>query len=120
MVLSGCQLRGFHQHTLDMFVALFGKRGARHFVSGALLIPAEPTVTDGLGDRGETRHLSHFQCPGQRRDRAHSRNGSEPFDSLGQQRITLEGTDQGVFRFLQSHNAVAASRWYCMVGRWGT
>src|SRR5205814_2589506 len=25
MILSGCQLRGFHQHTLDMFVALFGK-----------------------------------------------------------------------------------------------
>src|SRR6266581_801648 len=45
-----------------MFVALFGKRGARHFVSGALFIPAEPAVTYGLSDRGETRNLSHFQC----------------------------------------------------------
>ena len=26
MVLSGRQFRGFHQYTLDMFVALFGKR----------------------------------------------------------------------------------------------
>src|SRR4029077_20647135 len=54
MILSGCQLRGFHQHTLDMFGALFGKRGARHFVSGPLFIPAEPAITDGLPDRGET------------------------------------------------------------------
>src|SRR5260370_23123641 len=82
-----------------MFVALSGKRGARHFVSGALFIPAEPAVTDGLSDRGETRNLSHFQCPGQRRDRSHSRNGPEPFDSLCQQRISLEGADQGVFPF---------------------
>src|SRR5882757_240512 len=36
-------------------------------------------------------------------------NGPEPFDSLCQQRISLEGTDQGVFRFLQSHNAVLGS-----------
>ena len=34
LILSGCQLRGFHQHTLDMFVALSGKRGARQEVAG--------------------------------------------------------------------------------------
>src|SRR5437588_12967710 len=67
MILSGCQLRGLHQHTLDMFVALFGKRGAHHLVGRALFITAEPAVTDGFSDRGETRNLSHFQCPGQRR-----------------------------------------------------
>src|SRR5439155_514461 len=60
MILSGCQLRGFHQHTLDMFVALFGKRGAHHLVGRALFITAEPAVTDGFSDRGETRNLSHF------------------------------------------------------------
>src|SRR5256886_14088032 len=54
MILSGCQLRGFHQHTLDMFVALFGKRGAHHLVGRALFITAEPAVTDGFSDRGET------------------------------------------------------------------
>src|SRR6266516_6104326 len=57
-------------------------RCTRHFVSGALFIAAEPAVTDGLSDRGETRNLSHFQCPGQRCDRAHSRHCPEPFDSL--------------------------------------
>src|SRR5438874_1450822 len=85
MILSGCQLRGFHQHTLDMFVALFGKRCTRHFVSGALFIAAEPAVTNGLSDRGETRDLPDFQCPGQRCDRARSRNGPKPFDSIRQQ-----------------------------------
>src|SRR5438445_3865568 len=54
MILSGCQLRGFHQHTLNMLVALFGKRCARYLVSGALFITAEPAVTDGFLDRGET------------------------------------------------------------------
>src|SRR5438445_1117840 len=89
MILSGCQLRGFHQHTLDMFVALFGKRGAHHLFGRALFITAEPAVTDGFSDRGETRNLSHFQCPGQRRDRSYSRNGPEAFDSLRQQRVPL-------------------------------
>jgi len=32
VILPGRQLGGFHQHPLDMFVALFGKRGARHLV----------------------------------------------------------------------------------------
>jgi hypothetical protein len=32
VVLPGRQLGGFHQHPLDMFVALFGKWGARHLV----------------------------------------------------------------------------------------
>jgi len=32
MILSGRQLRGFHQRTLDMFVALFGQWGARHLI----------------------------------------------------------------------------------------
>ncbi len=45
-----CQLRGLHQHTLDMFVALFRKRCARHFVSGAFFVTAEPAVTDGFSD----------------------------------------------------------------------
>src|SRR5256884_854496 len=89
MILSGCQLRGFHQHTLDMFVALFGKRGAHHLVGRALFITAEPAVTDGFSDRGETRNLSHFQCPGQRRDRSYSRNGPDAVDSLRQQRVPL-------------------------------
>ena len=53
MILSGRQLRGFHQHALDMFVALFGKWCAHHLVSGALFVAAEPAVTDGLlGSRG--------------------------------------------------------------------
>src|SRR5712692_11712764 len=34
--------------------------------------------------------------------------GSEASDSLGQQRVSLQGTDQGIFRFLQSHDAVTA------------
>src|SRR5947208_9242054 len=55
----------------------------------ALFITAEPAVTDGFSDRGETRNLSHFQCPGQRRDRSYSRNGPEAFDSLRQQRVPL-------------------------------
>jgi len=42
MILSRCQLRSFHQHTLDMFVALFGKRGTHHLVGGALFITAQP------------------------------------------------------------------------------
>ena len=106
-ILSGRQLCGFHQHPLDMFVALFGERGAHHLVGGALFIAAEPAVTDGFPDRRETRNLSHFQCPGQRGDRADSRNGPKAFDSLGQQRVPLEGTDQGIFRFLQSHDGVS-------------
>src|SRR5207245_2274415 len=108
MILSGCPLRGFHQHTLDTFVALFGKRGAHHLVGRALFITAEPAVTDGFSDRGETRNLSHFQCPGQRRDRSYSRNGPELLDSLGQQRIPLQRTDQGIVRCLHSHDAVSA------------
>ncbi len=32
VVLSGRELRGLHQHTLDVLVALFGKRGAHHLV----------------------------------------------------------------------------------------
>jgi hypothetical protein len=53
-------LRGLHQHTLDMFVALFGKRGAHHLVGGALFITAQPAVTDGFSDRRETGNISHF------------------------------------------------------------
>jgi hypothetical protein len=72
MILSRCQLRGFHQHTLDMFVALFGKRGTSHLVGGALFITAKPAVTDRFSDRRETGNVSHFQRPGQRCDWAHS------------------------------------------------
>src|SRR5947208_16538378 len=57
MILSGCQLRGLHQHTLDMFVALFGKRGAHHLVGGALFITAKPAVTDGVSNRVRGAHL---------------------------------------------------------------
>ena len=78
MILSRCQLSGFHQHSSDMFVTLFGKRCADHLVSGALLISAEPTVTDGLSDRPEARHIPHLQRPSQRRDRSYSRNRSLP------------------------------------------
>src|SRR2546429_8512299 len=49
-----------------------------------------------------------FQSPGQRGDRPYSRNRPELLDSLGQQRIPLQRTDQGIFRFLQSHDAVSA------------
>src|SRR5207253_10613676 len=55
----------------------------------ALFITAEPAVTAGFSDRGETRNLSQCQCPGQRRDRSYSRNGPEAFDSLRQQRVPL-------------------------------
>jgi hypothetical protein len=50
MILSGRQLRGFHQHALDMFVALFGKRGAHDLVGGAFFITAETAVADGLSN----------------------------------------------------------------------
>src|SRR5438477_144192 len=58
---------------------------------GSLISVAQSAtaVTDGFSDRGETRNLSHFQCPGQRRDRSYSRNGPEAFDSLRQQRVPL-------------------------------
>jgi hypothetical protein len=49
-----------------------------------------------LPNRGETRDISHFQCSGQRSDRSHSRDRPEPFDSLGQQRVPLQGADQGI------------------------
>jgi hypothetical protein len=35
MILSGCQLRGFHQHTLDMLVALL-ESGVRITLSAEL------------------------------------------------------------------------------------
>ena len=66
MVLSRCQLSGFHQHSLDMLVALFGKRGADYLVSGAFLVSAEPAVTDSLSDRPEARDIPHLQGPGKR------------------------------------------------------
>jgi len=55
MVLFGRQFRGFHQYTLDMFVALFRKRSAYDLVGGALFVTAKPAITDGLFDRGEAR-----------------------------------------------------------------
>src|SRR5438445_5365827 len=45
VILPRCQLRGLHQHTLDMLVALFRKGCAGHLFSGALFITTEPTVT---------------------------------------------------------------------------
>src|SRR5262249_10099720 len=51
MILSGRQLRSFHQHTLNMFVALFGKRGAHHLVGGALFITAKLLASKGNGKR---------------------------------------------------------------------
>ena len=44
----------------------------------------------GEADRPEARHIPHLQRPSQRRDRSYSGNGSEPFDSLGQQRVSLQ------------------------------
>ncbi len=93
MILSGCQLRGFHQYTMDMFVVW--KAVCASLVGGALFIAAEPAITDGFPDRKEPRNLSHFQSPGQRRDRPHSRDRPE------EQRISLQRTDQGIFRFLR-------------------
>jgi hypothetical protein len=40
-------------------------------------------LTDRFSDRGETRNLSHFQSPGQRRDGPHSRNRLEALDAFG-------------------------------------
>ena len=45
VVLSGRQFRGFDQYTLDMFVALFGKRCSQDLVGGALFLTAEPAIT---------------------------------------------------------------------------
>jgi len=59
VILSGRQLRGFHQHPLDMLVALFGKRGAHHLVGGAFFLTAEPAITDGLPDRPKAEKLYH-------------------------------------------------------------
>src|ERR1039457_7246809 len=108
MVLSGRQLRGFTQYSLDMFVALFGKWSPYYLVGGALFVTAKPAITDGLFDRGEARNLPHLQGPGQGGDRPHSGNRPESFDSVGQQGVPLQRTHQGVFRFLQPYDGIPA------------
>ena len=50
MILSGGQFRSFHQYTLDIFVALFGKRCSQGLVCGTLLFSAQP-LHIGTGSR---------------------------------------------------------------------
>src|SRR6267154_2163745 len=53
VVLSRCQLGGFDQRTLDMFVALLRERHTHRLVGRAPFISAEAAVADGLLDRAE-------------------------------------------------------------------
>ena len=48
VALSRGELCGFHQHMLDVFVALFRNGRAQHLVGRALLRSAQPAVTNGL------------------------------------------------------------------------
>jgi hypothetical protein len=53
VVLSRCQLGGFYQRTLDMFIALLRERHTHRLVGRAPFISAEAAVADGLLDRAE-------------------------------------------------------------------
>jgi len=44
MVLTGRQFRGFDQYTLDMFIALPGKRCSQDLVCGTLFFSTEHNV----------------------------------------------------------------------------
>src|SRR6266702_6281760 len=53
VVLSRCQLGGFYQRTLDVFIALLRERHTHRLVGRAPFISAEAAVADGLLDRAE-------------------------------------------------------------------
>ena len=53
VVLSRCQLGGFYQRTLDMFIALLRERHTHRLVGRAPFLSAEAAVADGLLDRAE-------------------------------------------------------------------
>ncbi len=67
----------FYQYMLDMLVALLGNGHSHHLVGRALLYAAQPAVTVDLLHRSEPRVIADLQYPGQGRNRAHSRDGSE-------------------------------------------
>jgi len=48
--LPGRQFRGFHQHVLNVFVALLGNGRAHHLIGGTLLRSAQSAIADGLFD----------------------------------------------------------------------
>jgi hypothetical protein len=64
MVLSGRQLRGLHQYTLDIFVVLFGKWCPQDLVCGTLFFSAQPAVANSLFDRPEARYIPDLERPG--------------------------------------------------------
>ena len=72
MVLPGSQFGGFDQDTLDMLVALFGKRRPQDLVCGTLLISAQSAIADGLLDRPKARYVPDLQRPGECGDGSHS------------------------------------------------
>src|SRR5436190_328679 len=72
-IVSRSQLRRLHQHMLNMFVALLGKRCAHCLVGGFLFVAAKPAVADGLANRWEARNIPHLQRPRQCCDLAHGR-----------------------------------------------
>src|SRR6516164_10958646 len=84
-----------------MFIALLRDRHAHHFVSRALLISAEPTVTDGLLDRGEAGEVADLKGPRQRSDRTHAWHCPQPPKPFLQQWISFQRTDQGVIKLLR-------------------
>lgn len=87
MALSGRQLRGFHQNSLDMLVPVLRERHTHHLVSGAAFVSAEAAVTDGLLDCAEARDIADFQSPGQSCDRTYSWGRAQPLDPCRQQGI---------------------------------
>src|SRR5258705_4467612 len=110
VALSRRQLRSFHQHVLDMLVALFGKRHSHHLVGRAFFFSAKSAVADGLLDGPETRDISDLQCPRQGSDWPNVRDRSESLDAIGQDRIALEATDQGILTRMQ-HCVNGVWRW---------
>src|SRR6266700_4632581 len=108
MVETDCKLGGFNQSALNVFVPLLGKRHTQHLVGTAFLVSTESAITDSFLDRLKSSVVSDLQCPGQRGDRTHAGNSSQPLQSLRQQRVPLQRTHKGIVQLLPTLNHLPA------------